>query len=219
LRHGSLIIEDCFKKQQSVDVKELDRIHRRSEQEFYSIDFVKGVLETYCGQEFAHVFPDFIEMLIFDALIGSMDRHSQNWGVLATTVEPVRYRLAPIFDSSRALLWKLDEEQIGKLATNEKDFGRYIDKARPCLGPVRNHPKVNKCNHFDLVENIVTLYPQLATKSVLKLSNGVHDKSAKVLRKFPFDRAFTGVRKALILKILDVRAERLRGILPKGGAQ
>jgi hypothetical protein len=108
---------------------------------------------------------------------------------------------------------------IGTLATSEKDFWRYIDRGRPCLGPVRNHPKVNKCNHFDLVENIMTLYPQPATKSVLKLSNGLHDKSARLLRKFPFDRAFSGVRKALILKILDVRAERLRGILPKGGAQ
>lgn len=219
LRHGSLIIEDCFRRQKSVDVKELDNIHRRDEQEFYSVDFVTNVLKEYCGEDFNSLFPRFIEMLVFDALIGSMDRHSQNWGILATTVEPLRYRFAPIFDSSRALLWNLSELQVEKLLADEIDTGRYVNRARPCIGPVRDHPKVNKCNHFEFIANLVELYPQPATISILKLSNGVHDMGIKLLRRFPFDRAFSNARKRLILKILDIRAERVRQIFSKGGTQ
>ena len=44
LRHGSLIIEDCFKREATLDTQELDRIERQTEQEFYSIDFVMSVL-------------------------------------------------------------------------------------------------------------------------------------------------------------------------------
>jgi hypothetical protein len=218
LIHGSLIIEDCFKKQNSVDDKELDKIKRRAEQEFYSIDFVADVLKTFCGQDFPAVFPTFVEMLVFDALVGSMDRHSQNWGVLATAVEPVRYRFAPIFDSSRALLWNLDETQIEKLSKSEYALMRYINFARPCMGPVRNHPLVNKCNHFNFVINLVELYPEIATKVVLKLSNTVDAIGAKLVRKFPFDRAFSSARKRLILKILGMRAICLKETLAKGGS-
>ena len=78
LRHGSLIIEDFYKEE-----KALDRVRRREEQAFYSIDFVASHIRAYCGDDFEAIFPKFIDMLVFDAIIGSMDRHAQNWGVLA----------------------------------------------------------------------------------------------------------------------------------------
>jgi hypothetical protein len=218
LRHGSLIIEDCFKKQLSVDARELDEISRRSEQAFYSIDFVANVLQQYCGPSYEGILPMFVEMLVFDALIGSMDRHSQNWGLLARTKEPIGYRFAPIFDSSRALLWNLDDEQVNRMSRDETAIRSYVNRARPCLGPVRNHPKVNACNHFDFILNLVELYPQVATKAVLKLSDLVHDQCVRLLGQFPFDRGFTSTRKRLIIKILDMRADRLMHSIEKGGA-
>ena len=80
LRHGSPIIEDYFKDEQLKETKELDNVGRGEEQAFYSIDFVTNLLKAFCREDFDALFPDFIEMLIFDALIGSMDRHAQNWG-------------------------------------------------------------------------------------------------------------------------------------------
>jgi hypothetical protein len=218
LRHGSLIIEDCFRREKALDTKELDSIERREEQEFYSIDFVIGVLRQFCGDYFEAVLHPFLDMLVFDALIGSMDRHSQNWGVLVPNTEPLTYKFAPVFDTARALLWSLNEDQIGSLSRDEKAFARHIEKARPCMGPVRNHPKVNKCNHFDFVANLLQLYPKLVTLAISKVSNGLGMKSARILRKFPFSKGFTGTRKRLILKILTARADRLNEILGKGGS-
>ncbi len=99
LRHGSLVIEDYYK-----DEKALDRVRRKEEQAFYSIDFVVELLNLFVGEDFDVVFGKFVEMLIFDALVGSMDRHAQNWGVLQTVTSPARYRFAPIFDSACALV-------------------------------------------------------------------------------------------------------------------
>jgi hypothetical protein len=227
LTHGSLIIEDCFKRESSVDVHELDRIQHRTEQEFFSIDFVRGVLRDFCGKDFDAIFPIFIEMLVFDCLVGSMDRHSQNWGVLSKSKGPSTYRFAPIFDTARSLLWSLDENQIELLAgENTVDLqkrklceGRllkHIEKAQPCIGPVRNHPKVNKCNHFDFVGNLMDLYPDETAPAVRKVTSDVELKSARLLRQFPFRMGFTGKRRRIILKILAIRAGRLREILKKG---
>ena len=130
LRHGSLIIEDCFKREMALDSKELEKIHPRTEQEFYSIDFVTSVLREFCGKDFEAVFPPFIEMLVFDALIGSMDRHSQNWGVVAKSSGPVTYRFSPIFDTARALLWSLNEDQIERMCGED-------EKTPPSFHPIK----------------------------------------------------------------------------------
>jgi hypothetical protein len=228
LRHGSLIIEDCFKKGTTVDANELERIHPRTEQEFYSIDFVTSVLRNFCGKDFASIFPPFIEMLVFDALIGSMDRHSQNWGVLAKSSGPVTYSFSPIFDTARSLLWSLDEKQIERMAGEENDDPtatrayearvlKFVDKAQPCMGPLRNHPKVNRCNHFDFVENLLELYPLETASALKKIGYDLENRAARLLRQFPFRTRFTGKRRRLILKILAIRADRLRKILEKGG--
>jgi hypothetical protein len=228
LWHGSLIIEDCFKREATVDTKELEKIHPRTEQEFYSIDFVVSVLRTFCGKDFEAIFPPFIEMLVFDALVGSMDRHSQNWGVIAKSSGPVTYRFSPIFDTARALLWSLDEKQIQRMNVEEEcdetkrmaceaRLKKYIEHAQPCMGPERNHPKVNKCNHFEFIENLVMLYPQLAAAAIAKITDQVEARSIRLMRQFPFRLGFTRRRKRLILKILSIRADTLKRILVKGG--
>lgn len=213
LRHGSLIIEDYYK-----DEKALEKIKRQEEQAFYSIDFVASHLRAFCGSDFATVFPKFVEMLVFDALIGSMDRHAQNWGVVGRIVEPTNYRFSPIFDTARALLWSADEEMVSKMLTNDRMLVAFIDRARPCLGPERTHVKVNSCNHFDFVENLMKLYPHQTEHALIKVTDRAAQKSAKLLSRFPFDTVFSGDRKRLITRILNIRAARLEQILVKGGA-
>ncbi|HXN20161.1 MAG TPA: HipA domain-containing protein [Candidatus Binatus sp.] len=210
LRHGSLIIEDYFK-----DEKALDRVRPKEEQAFYSIDFVANLLKIFCGKDFEEVFPKFIEMLVFDALIGSMDRHAQNWGVVGRIIEPSQYRFAPIFDTARALIWSLDEAQISRLWSDSNVLRNHLERARPCLGPERTHPKVNDCNHFDFVENLLMLYPHQTSCAIRKVPGDIEKRSAKLLRRFPFRMAFSGTRKRLIAKILGIRAARLHQILNK----
>jgi hypothetical protein len=77
-------------------------------------------------------------MLVFDALIGSMDRHAQNWGVLQQTSLPEHYRFAPIFDSARALLWLLPERTLVRYNSDEGLLKKHVDASKPCIGPPRN---------------------------------------------------------------------------------
>jgi hypothetical protein len=210
LRHGSLVIEDYYE-----DIKALDRVRKDEEQAFYSVDFVVGILQQFCGDDFAAIFPRFIEMLIFDGVIGSMDRHAQNWGVLARVTEPTRYRFAPIFDSARALFWSMDERQVEQLLRDEKAFHAHLNRAKPCLGPVRQHPKVNRCNHFEFIGNLHMLYRHPIEQAIRRLPD-VGQIGARLLRQFPFETAFSNARKQLIEKTLRVRAERIKSFLGKG---
>jgi HipA-like C-terminal domain len=214
LRHGSLIIEDCFK-----DEKALERVRRKEEQAFYSIDFVVGVMKLFVGDDFDAIFPKFIEMLVFDALTGSMDRHAQNWGVLETVTKPARYRFAPVFDSARALLWSMSQEQVANLSADGKAFNAHLLRARPCLGPKRHILKQGHCNHFEFVGNLLELYREPTERAIQRVPENVAQRCNSLLRSFPFESAFSNLRKQLIVKIVAERAETLRDILAKGGTQ
>jgi hypothetical protein len=101
LTHFSRMVESHFGDA-------LKTIIRNNEQEFYTIDLVIEILKGFCAENFDIVFPDFIDMLVFDCLVGSMDRHVENWGVIVSTRIPRHFRFAPICDTARALFWNCD---------------------------------------------------------------------------------------------------------------
>jgi hypothetical protein len=163
LIHGSLMIEQVLEAKSATQ-----DVNPKQEQEFYSVDFLRDVIFDYCGEDGEEVFQGFIDMMVLDALIGSMDRHAQNWGVLKSQTIAAdgkqRCRFSPIYDSARALLWDLPE---GKLLLGDLDINelqRYVEKSKPCIGPPRNHPKVNKCNHFDFLKSLLELFPHQNTQ-------------------------------------------------------
>lgn len=204
LVHGSLMIEELFAAKE-----ETDRILAKTEQSFYEVDFLQDVIKAFCKDDANAVFDKFIEMLVFDALVGSMDRHAQNWGVLQQTSLPERYRFAPIFDSARALLWSLPERKLMEYHGNETKIRRYVDASKPCIGPPGKHPKVNACNHFDVVESLVRLYPHPTEVALAKVSTRTVHVAAKLLDSFPYFRYLSGLRRKLILKVLEIRADKL----------
>jgi hypothetical protein len=208
LVHGSLMIEEVFGT-----TRETERINPRLEQSFYSIDFLKEVIDHFCKADAASVFVKFVEMLIFDALIGSMDRHAQNWGVLQRTSLPERFRFSPIYDSARALLWSLPERKLLRYHQDGSLLSKYIDGSKPCIGPARNHPKVNNCSHFDVVQNLLDLYPHQTVAALSRIPADIETKAGKLLKQFPFDRLLSPLRRRLILKVLKQRADKLQQLL------
>jgi hypothetical protein len=53
--------------------------------------------------------------IAFDAVIGNVDRHSRNWGILINPVrEGTRYELAPAFDNGSSLGYNFPEEALAR---------------------------------------------------------------------------------------------------------
>lgn len=206
LIHGSLLLEETFDDN-------LDGVGKKmwDEQRTYDLELIAEMLHTRCGDKGAGLFSKLLEMIVFDALIGSMDRHLQNWGLLATVTEPQTYRFAPIFDSARALLWNCDENKLQMLESNEKAFEAYISRARPIMGCASTGKAVN---HFELVEHMAIGH-QKAICNALELIHPVRVRKAarEILSVFPFNTGFTPMRRATITKVLMLRAEKLHQIL------
>lgn len=71
-----------------------------------------------------------LETLIFDALIGNTDRHSENWGFLLFPGSKIGLgspRLAPAFDNGTSLGWQTPEE---KLVEKCGEVHRFIEDGR-----------------------------------------------------------------------------------------
>jgi hypothetical protein len=215
LIHGSLMVADILASK----AEELDVIDRKKEQEFYSVDFIADVIQKYCGESAENVRQEFLNMLMFDALIGSQDRHAKNWGVLRpeTSQSPsTQYRLAPFFDSARALLWDMPEGKLLELDLDNVAFQRYIVNSKPCIGPRRESLKASKCNHIELAANLQELFPHQMDQAYALIADKDIDGIARsILRRFPFDRGFSGLRKRVILKVLNERTLRLRALFGK----
>lgn len=208
LIHGSVLFQGAFDD-------DLNAVGKNNwdEQRTYDIDLIRDVLREKCGVKAAdELFARLIEMLVFDALIGSMDRHMQNWGVIATVSEPRTYRFAPIFDSARALLWDFEESKLGRLLIDKAALNGYINRSRPKIG----HAKIGLVNHFGLVQHLISEYPDPTREALSKIEPEKVSTASRIVREFPFHRFFSSERKQMIRHVLALRADKLNQIAREG---
>lgn len=99
------------------------------------------------------------KLVAFDALIGNTDRHSENWGLLATKTEGKwSFRMAPVFDQGTSLAYQITDEQMSREATDEA-ISRHIARGNHHLrweddaGVVRGH--------FDVCRLAAKKYPSI----------------------------------------------------------
>jgi len=203
LAHGRAMLEEHF---QPTDLK---AIHKgRSEQDFYTLDFMETILQHFCAESFDTMLRSYFEMLIFDALVGSMDRHVENWGVILSSTTPRTYRFAPIFDSARSLLWNHDEARLEKLL-DEHQFNGYINRAKPLIGIPGPLPRPS-LNHFGLVQHLLERYGNIVNEPIRRVSPAtVRRRATALLGDYPFNLVFSSLRRKLLLKVLATRADRI----------
>jgi hypothetical protein len=204
LIHGSLLFQQAFND----DLHDVGK-NNWDEQRTYDIALIDEVLKHACGDAAKHLLGCLIEMLVFDSLIGSMDRHMQNWGLLATVGEPRQYRFAPIFDSARALLWNCNEDKLKVLMGNQEALNGYLNRSRPKIG---SSSKGRAMSHFGLIEHLIDVYPEPALHALEKVHPKKVNEIARIVREFPFSGIFSRERKHLISKVLETRADKLLSI-------
>jgi len=211
LVHGSIMLESFFE----TDVSNVGK-NSWDEQRTYDIDILDELIHHFCGADATKVLHGLVEMLIFDSLIGSNDRHMQNWGVITTATEPRTYRFAPIFDSARALLWDYDEPRLEKLSRNGHAMEGYANRARPKIGCAKFGKAVN---HFELCGYLIEKYPDYCAGAMTKVRPEKATVVDRIMREYPFRTVFSDLKRSTIINILRIRAERLALMAEgKGGA-
>lgn len=119
------------------------------DQEAYTFDFVVKTLRHHNLEK--HV-ARFIEVLVFDAIIGNQDRHQDNWGMIMSISQQStktrrkilsfykrvekkwsEARVAPIYDSGSSLGRELTEEKVKQMCTDKVQFDSYVRRGKPEL--------------------------------------------------------------------------------------
>ena len=206
LIHGIEVLAEYFQDREFVKDIDKDRKHRR---EYITFELIIEAIEEVYPKNADSIISSFIELLVFDAIVGNNDRHHYNWGLIGDIEKKNKLiRFAPIYDTARGLLWNKTDRDIKKmfLQLNDKmQIKAYLKKSKPRVSYNTNP----EANHFELIEYICELnndYKEIVMKYINK------KKEEKIISYFRknFQKLFILERSELIIKILRLRFQTLR---------
>lgn len=162
---------------------------------------------------------------VLDALIGNVDRHHENWGVLwqvgesatmtigTSIVNPQhqssRYQLAPSFDHASSLGRELtDQVRERKLANRQ--VGAYVRRGRGGIYPLNGAQGENPLR---LVESAAVCYPDYFRPGLQRLRDTQLSALQGLADGVPDDRMSLSAKK-FVVELLDVTYTALTRITP-----
>jgi hypothetical protein len=202
LTHGIQLFQNFY------TTEHLDSaVKKKEERNIYTVEDIKAVLEILYPGTHTELYLDFLDMCMFDALVGNQDRHAKNWGI----VEPVekgpdlKERFAPIFDTARGFFWNYEDKRISKYL-NKESMMSYIIRGIPEIA-TKADPKIN---HFDLVHQIVRTDPAYRGRAIKTLQNMEKVDIDAILRREVFIIGLSALRRHLIRTCFKLRLALLK---------
>lgn len=196
-------------------------------------DHTFQLVEEYFKSDITYtkILNDFIEMLVFDSIIGNRDRHQQNWAIIREIQFSRKFnyfglkkrqllpllvtgRFSPLFDNGNCLAYNIIEEKIYTYLNDDSLLEKYLfgDKAV-------SHLKWFGASlpHIDLLKKILDKYPDPITRAILRVrekysSNLITEIVNNIDNGTIFANEIynlTPNRKELIIKLIKIRTEKL----------
>ncbi len=183
----------------------------RDERAFYTIDLVDDVLGDAAGSSAVHrhLRGGLARMLAFDALVGSADRHPNNWGIVENVWASKALRFAPVFDTARGLFLRRSDQELRDHIGDEVYLAKYARRARPLIG----HEGANNCNHFELIQFMLNKHSDRYRSAVQLVVGGFDLHTIRRTLKKKFARLISRARLDMIISLLTYRHAVLCGIL------
>ncbi len=181
-------------------------IHKRLEEECF--------LSRHWLNRWASVF-------LFDALIGNIDRHQNNWGVIfrfrlkinnkfKDTAEQVTAEQSPSFDNGTSLGFERLAQEL-KNWNDDKIF-RYISKgthhARMRMGD-------DKLSHIAFIRELMSLYPvsRYLNSTINRFSIENFRKKIELLQKIELPVPLSKDRSDFVVKLTNYRLIKLKEVI------
>lgn len=161
LIHGAEIFAEHLADKEFVEKVE----HAEQSRNVFTFQVVEESIRSLFPEQAGQIMDDFVRLLAFDALVGNNDRHYYNWGVITHLEGRRPPRLAPIYDTARALLWNEPETKLAQIESQKQIpafMERYVQKCLPKTG----WDGFESPNHFQLIEAIARSRPRF--KNILQ---------------------------------------------------
>jgi hypothetical protein len=207
LVHGAEIYYGYMEDKEFIDQIETERRART----FFTLQFTEAAIKRIYPDDFKEIMEKFVEMVLFDAIVGNNDRHFYNWGVIQSIDGSTKPRFSPIYDTARGLLWNTKEEKVVSLHRNKSSWEsfriRYLRESKPKIG----WDGVEDLNHFDLLERIQEHgFYSYTLKSKLSIDNKM--QALNVLEN-EFTDLMSPQRLDLVKRLLSDRYDRAKQII------
>jgi hypothetical protein len=147
--------------------------------------------------------------LAFDALIGNVDRHAQNWGLLRDATNADVYRLAPAFDNGTSLGYECLDDALARASTPEQ-IARHLRRGT-------HHCTWNDSQErhgdpmFELCGRLYTAYPSArqAMLDVIRLTDDQIDSACNRCVDFDIPVKFIESRASYVGGLVRARRDAL----------
>ena len=153
-----------------------------------------------------------VEILLFDAIIGNTDRHQANWEIYSFVSKDRRLieELSPAFDNGTSMGYDILAKNISKKLSN---LEAYVNKGTHHMMWLRSD--IKHAGHFELLQKLVDKFPQTKQSIITKLQIDISPISQDILQltEFHIHNPFyklTEERANFIIKLIDFRYTKLR---------
>lgn len=128
-------------------------------------------------------------------------------------------KYSPIYDSGSCLGREKDEDSVIEMLKNDVMLNSFINRGKY---EIRWNNDGTKLNHFELIQNIYTKYPDIVLSIINKVislydKNKIREIVFNIDKELPQDlkerHLLSGPRKELIYKMINERYERLKKII------
>lgn len=188
-------------------------------------DIERGIRQRFGEAE--DIIQNYVDMVVFDALIGNMDRHHENWGVVVSTnyksglageiegwnIEEYkgdRY-FTPLFDHGSSLMFELQEFKLENMARDLKIVNHYVDRGYGFV--LDNSGKKN--NIFKVMHQYMHTSEEWNKRfkiSIDKILAHSLTSYAEIVNRMPVKNEYgwSPLRKVILLFMTHVRYNKLK---------
>jgi hypothetical protein len=209
LEHGA----DLYAGYLNNDKKFVDDVEgQRMAHSFFTVQFTETVFKHFYPNDYQHLMVGFIDMLVYDAIVGNNDRHFYNWGILKNIKNEHPPVFAPIYDTARGLFWnELEPKIIRKFCNKNETFPFIIKYCNNSMAKI-GWEEASKLNHFKLIKKVLTLPYASNCKSVSIFNNSASLSNVLNMIDEDFKTLTSASRKALIKECIKYRYDKIKEI-------